>query len=78
MYTKIFVETYNQHSKELVYKTYRIIKFKKYPISRVENFLNLDRQQFYKISEFLQNAYIISRDIKDNIFYLDDNYINWN
>ncbi len=51
MYTRTFVEIYNWHSKGLVYKTYRMIKLEKYPISRTENLLNLGGQQFYKISK---------------------------
>lgn len=77
IYTETFVEIYNWHSKELVYKTYEIVKLEKYLISRPENSLNLDDQQFYKISQVLQNAYIVTRDIEDNTFYLN-NYINGN
>ena len=47
----------------------------KYLISRVEKTLNLSDQEFYKISKVLQNTYVISRDTKSNIFYLN-NYID--
>lgn len=53
IYIIIFVEIYNWQSKELVHKTYGIIKLKKYPISKIENFLNLGNQQFYKVFEVL-------------------------
>ena len=53
-----------------------MVKLEKYQISRVENLLNLNDQQFYKISKVLQNAHIIPRDTKDNTFYLN-NYIDW-
>ena len=54
-----------------------MVKFEKYPISRVENPLNLGGQQFYIISEVLQSAHIIPWDTKSNIFYLN-NDIDWN
>lgn len=41
MYTKVFIKIYNWRPKKLVYKTYDIVKLEKYPILRVENFLNL-------------------------------------
>ena len=77
MYTKAFVEIYNWCSKRLVHKIHGMIKLEKYLISRAENPLNLGDQQFYKISEVLQSAYVVPRDTKGNNFYLN-NYINWN
>lgn len=74
MYIRIFVKIYNQHNKRLVYKIYEIVKFEKYLISKVEKPLNLGAYQLYKIFEVLQRAYIIPRDIKSNIFYIN-NYI---
>ena len=44
---------------------------------RAENPLNLGSQQFYKISEVLQKAHVVPRDIEDNTSYLN-NYIDWN
>ena len=76
MYTGAFVEIYNWRSRELVYETHRMIKLKKYPISRVENPLNLSGQWFYKISEVLQSAHVVLRDTESNTFYLN-NYIDW-
>ena len=75
MYNGTFVEIYNWHFKELVYKVYGIVKLEKYPISRAENSLNLGSQRFYKISEVLQNINIIPRDTEGNTFYLN-NYID--
>lgn len=68
MFTKAFGEIYDKQNRKLVYKTYRIMKHKKYPISRVENPLNLGSQQFYQIFKILQNTYIKSRDTRSNIF----------
>ena len=42
IYTGAFVEIYNWRSKELVHKTHEMFELEKYPISRVENPLNLD------------------------------------
>ena len=53
-----------------------MVKLEKYPIWRVENLLNLSGQQFYKISKVLQSAPIVSKNTKDNTFYLN-NYIDW-
>ncbi len=76
MSPKAFVEISNWRFRRLVHKTHRMIKLEKYSISRAENPLNLGGQQFYKISEFLQSAYIVLKDIKDNTFYLN-NFIDW-
>lgn len=54
-----------------------MVELEKYPIWRAENPLNLSAHQFYKISEVLQSAHIIPRDIKNKIFYVN-NYIDWN
>ena len=59
MYTRAFVEIYNWRSRKLVHETHKMVEIKKYPISRVENPLNLGGQQFYKTSEVLQSTYII-------------------
>ena len=75
MYTRALVEVYNWHSRNLVYKIHEIIKLEKYLISKAGNPLNLGGQQFYKISKVLQSAYIISRNTKNNTFYLN-NYID--
>ena len=53
-----------------------MVKLEKYSISKVEKPLNLGGQQFYKISEILQSAHIILKDIEGNTFYLN-NYIDW-
>ncbi len=76
MYTGAFVEIYNWRSRGLVHKTHRMVELEKYPISRVENPLNLGGQQFYKISEILRSAHVVPRDTKGNTFYLN-NYIDW-
>ncbi len=75
MYTGVFIEIHNWRSKELVYKTHGIVELEKYLISKAENPLNLDGQQFYKIFELLQSPYIVPRDIENNTFY-HHNYIN--
>lgn len=75
MYTRVFLKIYNWQNRKLVYEIHSIVELKKNPISRTENFLNLGDQQFYTISEILQSAYIVPRDIEDNIFYLN-NYID--
>ena len=76
MYIKAFIEIYNWCAKGLVYKTHRIVKLEKYLISKVENFLNLGSQQFYKLFKVLQNAHVISKDTEGNTFY-HNNYIDW-
>ena len=38
--------------------------------------MNLDSQQFYKISKVLLNAYIVPENTEDNLFYLNNNG-NW-
>ena len=53
MYIEAFIEFYNWRSRGLVHKTYKMVELEKYPISRVENLLNLGDQRFYKISEVL-------------------------
>ena len=75
IYTGAFVEIYNWYYRGLVYKTHEMVQLKKYPILKAENPLNLDSQQFYKISEVLQNAHIVPRNTEDNISYLN-NYID--
>ena len=76
IYTGAFVEIYNWHNRRLVHKTYGIVKLKKYSISQVENSLNLESQQFYKICEVLKNTHIMPNDINRKTVYLN-NYINW-
>lgn len=76
MYTRVFVELYNWRSRRLVHETYEIVKLEKYTILRAENCLNFGGIQFYKIFEVLWSAYIISKNTKDNTFYLN-NYIDW-
>ncbi len=76
MYIKVFIKIYNWGFRGLVYKTHRIIELEKYLISKVENPLNLDSQQLYKISEVLQSAHVVLRDIESNTFYLNK-YIDW-
>ena len=56
MYSGAFVKIYNWRFRGLVYETHKIVKLKKYLISRTENLLNLGSQRFYKISEVLQYA----------------------
>ena len=53
-----------------------IVKVEKYLILRKENLLHFSGLWFYKISEILQTAYVISRDIENNNFYLN-NHNNW-
>lgn len=53
MYTEVFVKIYNWHNRRLVDKTQGILELEKYLISRVENYFNLNTQQFYKISKVL-------------------------
>lgn len=74
MYIRAFVKIYNQRKRRQVQKTHCMIQFENYPILRSENSSNLDAHQYFKISEILQNTYIIPRDIKDKIFYVN-NYI---
>ncbi len=73
--TEAFVEIYNWRYRGLVNKTHGIVELDKYQISGAENPLNLGSQQFYKISEVLQNAYVVPKDTKDNTSYLN-NYID--
>ena len=75
IYTGAFVEIYNWRSGKLVHKTHGMIELEKYPISRAEKPLNLDGQQFYKISKVLQNAHIVPKNTEDNTFFLN-NYID--
>lgn len=75
MYTKAFIKIYNWRDYGLVYKTHKMVKLEKYPILRVKNSLNLITHQFYKIFSILWNTYVISRDNKGNIFYVN-NYID--
>lgn len=49
-----------------------MVKLKKYPISEVENPLNPDHLQYYKISEVLQSVHVVPRDTKNNLFYLNN------
>ena len=72
IYTKAFVEIYNKRSRGLVHKTHRIIELEKYSISNAENILNLGGQQFYRIAEVLQSAYVVPRDTKSNTFHLNN------
>ena len=76
MYTGAFVEIYNCRFRGLVHKTHGMVKLEKYPISRAKKPLNLGGQQFYKISEVSQSAYIVPKDTKGNTFYLNI-YIDW-
>ena len=76
MYTKAFVEIYNWQNRGLVHETHGMVELEKYPISKVENSLNLGSQRFYKISEVLQSTYVMQRDTEVNTFYLN-NYIDW-
>ena len=53
-----------------------MVEFEKYQISRAENPLNLDGEQFYKISEFLESAHVVLRDTEANTLYVNI-YIDW-
>lgn len=53
-----------------------MVKLEKYPIPKVENYLKLGDQQFYKIFEILQSTHVVPRDTESNNFYLN-NYIGW-
>lgn len=53
IYTRAFIEIYNWCYRGLVHKTHEMVKLDKYLILRIEHLLNLDSQQFYKISEVL-------------------------
>lgn len=50
IYIGVFIEIYDWRNRKLAYETYEIVKLEKYLILRVESLLNLDVQQFYKIS----------------------------
>ncbi len=76
MYTGTFVEIYNWYYKRLVHETHGMVELEKYQISRAKNPLNQGGQQFYKISEVLQRAHVVPRDIKHNTSYLHK-YIDW-
>ena len=76
MYIGAFVEIYNWRNRRLVHETHGMVEFKKYPISRAKNLLNLGSQRFYKTFEILQSAYVVLRDIESITFYLN-NYIDW-
>lgn len=52
-----------------------MIEYEMYTILREEKPMNLGVYWFYKISEILWSIYIILRDIKGNVFYVN-NYIN--
>lgn len=77
IYTRAFIQIYNQCNYKLVYKIYEIVKLEKYLISRTEIFLNLGTYQFYKIFLILQIFYILLRNNKSKIFYIN-NYIDQN
>lgn len=49
-----------------------MIKSKKYPILKIKIFLNLGIHQFYKIFFILKSTYIILKDNKENIFYVNN------
>lgn len=53
MYIRIFIEIYNWHNLRLVNEIHKIAELEKYPISKVENPLNLSTHQFYKIHSIL-------------------------
>ena len=76
MYTGAFVEIYNWQNRGLIHETHEMVKLEKYPISRIENPLNLESQRFYKIFEVLQSAHVVPRDTEGKTFYLN-NYIDW-
>ena len=75
IYIGTFVEIYNWRSRKLVHKTHEIVEFKKYPILRAENLLNLSDKRFYKTFKVLQSVQVVPRDTEGNTFYLN-NYID--
>ena len=44
----------------------------KSPILKARNLLNFSGQRFYKISEVLRSAHIVSRNTENNIFYFNN------
>lgn len=40
MYIKVFVKIYNWQNNRLIYKTYEMVKFEKYSISKYNNMLS--------------------------------------
>lgn len=71
IYIKAFIKIYNWYNHGLVYKTHEIVELEKYTILRAKNFLNFGVYQFYKISLILCNSYVVPRNNKGNIFYLN-------
>lgn len=69
IYIRVFVKIYTQYNKKLFYEIHRIIKVKKYPISKIKIILNLGADLFYKIFEFLQSVN------KSKVIFIN-NYIN--
>ncbi len=67
IYIGAFVEIY-----KVFYEIHGIVKLEKYPISKVENPLNLGSQQFYKISEILRRIHVVPKDTERNTSYLND------
>ena len=53
-----------------------MIELEKYLILRIANLLNLDSQQFYKISEVLQSNHVVPKDTETKTSYCN-NYIDW-
>lgn len=62
MYTKTFVELYNQKKQRQVYKIHEIIELEKICILTINNPRNLDIYQIIKIFLVLRSAYIVTKD----------------
>ena len=75
IYTKAFVELYNQKNRGQVYKVHEMIELEKMRASTTANFRNLNAHQMIEISSILRRAHMVSRDQNKFVLYVN-NYIN--
>ena len=75
IFIRAFIKLYNLKNRRQVHKFYRIVEFEKMYILMAKHLCNLAAYYIVKISLILRTAYIISKNQKKIVFYVN-NYIN--
>ena len=75
IYTKVFVEFYNQKNGRQVHEIHEMIELEKMHVLTTENFRNLSAYRIIDILLILCSAYIVPRGQDKIVFYVN-NYID--
>lgn len=74
IYTRTYVELYNQKNDGQIHEIHRMIELEEKRILTAENSRNIDTYQIIEILLVLRSTHLFSRDQNKFVF----NYIDWN